>query len=175
MKSILYPCLPFTSSKILFPLSTPGTEEKDRAVNSLKIASERGQVWFVRRLFRAIAAFISTCPVRATSSNDVEKEHAKKKEKKRRNAARTNEPCRSADYSTYSGLSLHFVAFRSHTTAFYVFAKSRFPRRREEKQKKIFRYWRSGRMSWKGHRLSFYNNKSLQDSPCKRAHAFKID
>jgi len=66
----------------------------------------------------------------------------KGKETKKRG---TDESRRSADYSTYFRLSLHFAAFRSHTMVFYVFAKSRFARRREEKQK-IFLYWRSRRM-----------------------------
>lgn len=110
------PCLcPFYFSLfICFTSSIPtvafGTKERwSSELAIVENASERRQAWFVRRLFRAIAAFISTCPV-LTASNGAKKKHIRKEGRKAKECD-TNEPHRSVDYSTYPGLSLHFVAF----------------------------------------------------------------
>lgn len=60
-------------SLLLYEIEETGNSEFAIVEN----ASEWGWVWFVRHLFRAIAAFISTCLVRA-SSNGAEEEQKKK-------------------------------------------------------------------------------------------------
>lgn len=126
---------PFASPKILLlPLSFHGMEE--RQSSEFVVAENRKRTGtsvicetFIPRDCRIYfyvpgsSNFVQWCGERA----------CEKREKKRRNAARTKEPYRSADYSTYSGLSLHFATFRSHRTVFYVFAKSRSQIKKEAK------------------------------------------